>query len=153
MRKALRGDSAAPGPQRSAPQSKKTELTRLSHGNSVLIYDPQQASKAKPLNSLANVGSSRNIRTELHRGLFTTASAERNGQDGGSKNDSALHSLISCVCSNTGTRTLASHIRGGRNLGTELHRRFFTTASADRKGDDGSRKNDQPLNSLHGLFS
>lgn len=50
---------------------------------------------------------------------------------------------------------LASHVRGYRNIGTELHRRMgnFSTASPQRDSADNRRKDDQPLNTLHGLLS
>jgi len=42
----------------------------------------------------SNLSGSRNFSAELHRSsLFTTASAESNGHDRSSENDSALHSL------------------------------------------------------------
>src|SRR5690606_14798180 len=114
-----------------------------------------QRSRAGLRIRLANVGNSRHLGAELQRsGLFTTASAESDGNDSGSENDSALHGSISCCVPISEIRTLASHFRGSRNLGAELQRsRFFTTASAECNSDESSRENDQPLHTLHGLIS
>jgi hypothetical protein len=122
---------------------------------SISSITPLMGSKRQSLLA-SNLGLSRNLSAELHRRVrnFATACAERDSSNNSGNYESALHVHSLLVNSLGKCQTSASHVHGGRNVGTELHRRMgnFSTASPQRDSADNRRKYDQPLNTMHGFL-
>ena len=133
----------------------KTELPSQAREQPGLYALPRAKARSAAVKSdLADVSSGRNVGAELHRSssLLAAASAESDSNDSSGENDSALHGIHLLCCPGLPGIRLASRLSSSRNFCAELHRSsFLAAASAESNSHDGSRENDQPLNTLHGF--
>lgn len=114
-------------------------------------YPREQGTLAQ--GSASNLLRRGNVRAELH-GLvwnFPAASAQSDRRDNRRKNDSAFHLSSPISPEAFGNSGLPSHLRGCRNIRTELHRlvRHFATAGSHSHSRDDRCENDRALHNLH----